>query len=80
MAEFINSPTMSVSMKVPMADGKIAQIGDTVNGTKLFTIPGIRNGASLSQANAVFDKFIGIIGGGEFDSLSATRTIKEGVE
>ena len=80
MAEFVNNPVMSVSMKLPTtADGKIAQIGDTIGGTKLYSIPGIKKNATLAEANTVFEKFVGVIGGGEFDSLSAVRTVKEGV-
>lgn len=80
MAEFVNNPVMSVSMKLPTnANGNIAQSGDTTAGTKLYTIPGIKKGATLAEANNVFDKFVGVIGGGDYDSLSAVRTVKEGV-
>lgn len=35
--------------------------------------------ATLTESTAVYDKFAVQIGGGNYDSLRATRTIKEGV-
>ena len=79
MAEFVSSPTMSVSMKVDVASGNIAQSGDTVNGSKAVNIPGIKKNATLAEAETVFSNFVGTICGGSYDSISAVRTIKEGV-
>lgn len=81
MAEFVNSPTMAVSMRTEVtAAGNIAQWGDVVKGSKAINIPGIKKNATLAESEKVFDKFIGVIGGGSYDSLSAVRTIKEGVQ
>lgn len=81
MADFVNKPTATVSMRIPTtAAGNIAQSGDVVKGSKLGSIPGIKKDATLADTNKVFGAFYGTIGGGSYDSLSAVRTIKEGVE
>ena len=80
MAEFINSPTMTVGMRADItAAGNIAQSGDTAKGSKQINIVGIKKNATLAESEKVFEKFVGTIGGGSYDSLSAVRTIKEGV-
>lgn len=79
MAEFVTAYTGTVKMKVPTADGNIAQSGDTENGAKQVSIPGIKAGATLAEANIVFGKFVGTICGGSFDSLSAVKTVTQGV-
>lgn len=79
MAEFVTAYTGTVKMKVPTADGNIAQSGDTENGAKQVSIPGIKAGATLAESNIVFGNFVGSIGGGTFDSLSAVKTITQGV-
>lgn len=80
MAEFSPAVTASVKMNVPMnGDGFIAQDGDTVAGTKAISIGGISAGANLAGANAVFTAFLGNIAGGSFDSLTAKKTIVQGV-
>ena len=80
MADFVQAYTASVKMKVPVtAAGNIAQDGDTPATNKQVTIPGIKPDATLAQANTVFNAFIGNIAGGSFDSLSAVKTITQGV-
>ena len=80
MAEFTPAVTASVKMNVDMnADGFIAQSVDTVTGTKAISIGGISAGTNLAGANAVFTAFLGNIAGGSFDSLTAKKTITQGV-
>lgn len=80
MADFVNSKTMTVSLKVDTnALGNLAQSGETASGAKLASIPGIKKDANLANTIKVYDAFYGTIGGATFDSLSAVRTIKEGV-
>ena len=81
MADFSVAYTASVKMKVPTTTGGyIAQTDDTVTGaTKQITIPGIKAAATLAEANTVFGAFLGNIAGGTFDSLSAVKTITQGV-
>ncbi len=80
MTEFTPAVTASVKMNVDMtADGFIAQSGDTVASTKAISIPGIKAGATLAEANAVFTAFLGNIAGGTSDSLTAKKTIVQGV-
>jgi len=80
MAEFAPAVTASVKMNVGMtADGFIAQTGDTVTSTKSISIPGIKADATLSEANAVFTAFLGNIAGGTSDSLTAKKTVTQGV-
>ena len=80
MAEFVNSPVMSVTMPLDVtSDATIAQATDTATASKSFTIQGIKKNATLTESAAVYDKFAVQIGGGNYDSLRATRTIKEGV-
>lgn len=57
-------------------DGDITPYGAK---TKNFTIAGISATCNLEQATSVFTAFIGTIGGGTFDSLTAQRTITQGV-
>ena len=79
-AQFATATTGVVKMPVNVtADGNIAQENDTVTGNKQFSIQGIKADATLAQANAVFDAFIGGIAGGSYDSLGATKTITVGV-
>ena len=80
MAEFKNAATASVKMKVNAdAEGNIALAGDAVKGSKTPTIQGVKADATLAEATAVFDAFYGEICGATFDSLSAEKTIKQGV-
>lgn len=80
MAEFINNPVAAVQMPVPIkANGDIAVIGETEAGVKKVTIDGISSAASLAQASTVFNVFYGTIGNTDFDSLSAKKTITQGV-
>lgn len=80
MAEFAEAKVMSVSMKADVnLNGNIAQVGDDVAGAKVITIDGIKKNATLAESEKVFDAFLGGICGGSADSLSAVRTIKEGV-
>ena len=80
MAEFTSAVTASVKMNVDMnEDGYIAQSGETVAGTKAITIHGIKAAATLAEANAVYDAFFVNIAGGTADSLSAKKTIVQGV-
>ena len=78
MAAQFATATTGVPVNVN-ADGNIAQENDTVTGNKQFSIQGIKADATLAQANAVFDAFIGGIAGGSYDSLGATKTITVGV-
>lgn len=80
MAEFTTANTATVKMKVDLnTDGKIAQSGDTVKGAKTPAIAGIKAAATLAEAKAVFNAFYGTIGGATYDSLSAVKTITQGV-
>ena len=80
MAEFTPAITSSVKMNVAMNEsGTIAQSGDTVKSNKSVSIPGIKATATLAEANAVFTAFLGDIAGGTSDSLSAKKTITQGV-
>ena len=80
MAEFKSAVTASVKMNVPMTSaGNIAQDGDTPANTKAVSISGIKATATLSESNTVFDAILGNIAGGSFDSLSAKKTITQGV-
>lgn len=80
MAEFTPALTASVKMNIDMnSGGFIAQSGDTVTGTKAISIPGIKAAATLAEANAVYTAFLGNIAGGSFDSLTAKKTITQGV-
>ena len=80
MAEFKSAVTASVKMNVPMTSaGTIAQSGDTPASTKSISISGIKADATLSEANTVFETFLGDIAGGSFDSLTAKKTITQGV-
>ena len=80
MAEFINSPVMSVSVKLDMtSDATVAQASEAVVASKLDTIKGIKKNATLAEYNQVAQAFYGTIGGGSYDSLTAVRKISEGV-
>lgn len=81
MAEFKAAQVANVKMKVNLnTAGNIAQSGDTLKGTKTPSIPGIKAGATLAEATAVFDAFYGTIGGATFDSLTAVKTISQEVD
>lgn len=77
---FATPTTATVKMNVATtAAGNIAQSGDTAAGNKTFSIPGVKQAATLDEAKTVYDAIIGDIAGGTFDSLSATKTITVGV-
>lgn len=79
MADFENAVTSTVQMKIPLTyDGNIAVAGDTVTGTKLYSIEGISAGANLQTAAAVYRAFT-IICNSSFDSLSAKKITNQGV-
>lgn len=79
-AEFssANVGTLKVNLNLD-SDGTIAQSGATVAGTKAISINGFKAAGNLANANTVFDKILTGIGGGTYDSLSATKTISQGV-
>lgn len=80
MADFKNNSVMKVSMKIDLdLDGNICQQGDTPQSQKNMTITGIKKNATLAECNIVFNAFYGTIANGTYDSLSAVRTITEGV-
>ena len=80
MAEFTPAVTATVKMNVGMNEsGFVAQDGETVKSTKAISIPGIKAAATLAEANAVYTAFLGNIAGGSFDSLTAKKTITQGV-
>lgn len=80
MADFVSAATATVKMPVNItAAGNIAQSGDTVAGKKVVSIPGIKQAATLTEANTVFSKIYGVIGGGTYDSLSAQKITTQGV-
>ena len=80
MAEFTSGKTATVKMNVNMnAAGQIAQAGDEVAGTKKPVLHGVKSSATLAEATAVYDAFYGTIAGGTIDSLSAVKTITQGV-
>lgn len=79
-AEFAELNTGSLKVKLAMTEsGNIAQTGDTVKSQKAFTISGFKARGSLDEANVVFDKLFGTIAGGTYDSLSAEKTVTQGV-
>lgn len=80
MAEFAQAKTAQLKMSVDMtAAGNIAQSGDTVAGSKKPTLKGLKPAATLDEAKTVFDAFYGTIAGATYDTLTAEKTIKQGV-
>lgn len=80
MADFSPAVTATVKMNVDATTGGyIAQSGDTVTAQKAVNIQGIKAAATLAEATTVFNAFYGDIAGGTFDSLSAKKTITQGV-
>lgn len=78
--EFATATTGSVKMSVGLNEsGYLATGSDTAVASKTFSIQGIKADANLSQANSVFNAFIGQIATGKYDSLSAVKTISVGV-
>lgn len=79
-ANFATATTATVKMNVGLnANGNIATGQDAVAGNKTFSIPGIKQAATLTEANTVFTNIVGNIAGGSFDSLSAVKTWSVGV-
>ena len=80
MAEF--APAHVGTLKVKLAvneDGNIAQSGETATGQKTFSLNGFKAKGNLDEADTVFGKIFGDIAGGTYDSLSAEKTITQGV-
>lgn len=79
-AEFATAHVGTLKMKLATnANGNIAQSGETAAGQKAFTLNGFKAKGSLDEANVVFGKIFGNIAGGNFDSLSAEKTVTQGV-
>lgn len=79
-ANFAPAHVGSLKVKLPInGDGKIAQSGETAVGQKAFTLNGFKAKGSLDEANVVFGKIFGDIAGSNFDSLSAEKTVTQGV-
>ena len=79
-AEFAEMNTGSLKVKLAMTEGgNIAQTGDTATNQKAFTLNGFKARGSLQEANVVFGKLFGNIVGGTYDSLSAEKTVTQGV-
>lgn len=71
---FVEEPTSRLSVKIPInEDGNIAQIGEVAVKQKSVSIKGFVDNGSLSQANDVFEAFLGDIANTNYDSLSAVR-------
>ena len=80
MAEFAPLLTSTLKMKLAVnEDGNIAQTGEAAKGQKAFTLNGFKAEGSLDEANVVFGKIFGNIAGGNYDSLSAEKTVTQGV-
>ena len=80
MAEFAqaNVGTLKVSLNLD-SDGTIAQSGAAVADTKTFSLNGFKASGNLAEANTVFGAILGDIAGGTYDSLSASKTVTQGV-
>lgn len=80
MADFQNVSTSTVQLKVPLnADGNIATKSETTAGVKTVSIDGIKATATLTESNAVFNAFYGVICNSSFDSLTAKKITTQGV-
>lgn len=81
MVDFQNPITATVKIKVDTDNnGNIAQYSDIPVGAKYISIKGISSTCSLSDAEKVYNVFIGeSLGGGTWDNYSAIRTITQEV-
>ena len=80
MAEFAEAKTAVLKMNVDLnASGNICQDGETAAGQKVISINGFKATGTLANANTVFDKLIGNIAGGNYDTLSASKVTTQGV-
>ena len=79
-AEFADAHVGTLKVKLAVnADGNIAQSGEAATGQKTFTLNGFKAKGNLENANVVFGKLFGDIAGGSYDSLSAEKTVTQGV-
>lgn len=80
MAEFAEATVSSLKVNVDLnAAGNIAQDGETAAGQKAITINGFKASGNLAAADTVFNKLIGNIAGGTYDTLSAVKITIQGV-
>lgn len=80
MAEFATANTSVLKMAVELnASGNIRQSGETAAGQKVISINGFKATGTLANADTVFNKLIGNIAGGSYDTLSASKVITQGV-
>lgn len=80
MAEFAQATTSDLKVSVDMnAAGNIAQDGETAASQKVFTIKGFKATGTLANADTVFNKLIGGIAGGTYDTLTAAKITTQGV-
>lgn len=78
--DFFNPATATLKVKMALnEDGNIAQSGETAAAQKVITLPGLKQNATLAEANTVLTALVGNIAGGSFDSLSASKTTTQEV-
>ena len=80
MAEFASANVANLSVQVNVdSDANIATSGAAV-GTKKISMKGFKANGTLANANTVFNALLTDICGGTYDSLTANKTINQGVE
>lgn len=77
MADFAPLTVSNVKLQIPT--DKSGNIDPDGLYSKYFTIAGISATCTLAESMKVFDAFIGDIANTTYDSLSAVRTITQGV-
>ncbi len=81
MAEFASANVANLSVQVNVdSDANIATSGATTAGTKKISMKGFKANGTLANANTVFNALLTDICGGTYDSLTANKTINQGVE
>ena len=79
--EFANPHVANLSVGVNVdSDANIATSGATAVGVKKVTMQGFNLTGTLADANTVFDKLFGSIIGASYDSLTANKTLSQGVK
>lgn len=76
MATFAIDRTGVLKMNVGLnANGNLATGEQAVVSEKSFSIPGVASECTVAQADTVFDKIIGDIVGGNYDSTTMVQTL-----
>ncbi len=72
--QFVDPKTVGLSVNVDLnANGNIAQTGDTAAGQKTVTINGFKLAGTVDNANTVFTKVLGDIGGATYTLNTAKK-------